>query len=139
MPELLRTLAAHLRTVLANRRRAPRKRLRLPCAVSLHDPRVRANAPRRAPALEVYTRDLSSTGIAIVAPAIRIGDRYLTDSILRLLLEHPAGSMEIVAQPVRYEQLPPEGEETGYLIGVHIISMSDTDRALYDEHLRGLK
>jgi hypothetical protein len=137
MPELLRHLAGHLRALVANRRASPRKQLRLRCAVSLHDTRPDA-AARRAPSLEVYTRDLSSTGIALVAPAIRINDRYLTDATLRLLLEHPAGSMEIVAQPVRYEQLPPEGEETGYLIGVRITSMSDADRTRYDEHLSAL-
>ncbi|MFL6230307.1 MAG: PilZ domain-containing protein [Pyrinomonadaceae bacterium] len=139
MPELLRTLAAHLRTVIANRRRAQRKRLRLPCAVSIYEAKPAANAQRRVQALEVYTRDLSSTGIALVAPAIRIGGHYLTNSILLLMLEHPAGSIEIVAQPVRYEQLPSEGDEAGYLIGTHIISMSDDDRALYEEYLRELK
>ena len=139
MPELLRTLVGRLRAVAANRRRAPRKRLRLACSVSLHDPKTMAvttGPPRRAPSLQCHTCDLSTTGIAIITPAIRIGDRYLTDSTLRVLLEHPAGVIELTVRPVRYEQLPPDADETGYLIGVHILSISDDDRARYDQHLK---
>jgi hypothetical protein len=137
MPEMLRTLVGRLRAIVANRRRAPRKRVRLACSVSLHDPKATANtaSSRRAPSLECHTRDLSATGIALVAPSIRINDRYLTGTTLRLLLDHPAGALEIIAQPVRYEQLPPDSDETGYMIGVHIISMSDDDRARYQERL----
>jgi hypothetical protein len=137
MPEMLRTLVGRLRAVVANRRHAPRKRLRLACSVSIHDPKTTANAAssRRAPSLECHARDLSATGIALVAPSIRINDRYLTGTTLRLLLDHPAGALEIIAQPVRYEQLPPDSDETGYMIGIHIISMSDEDRARYQERL----
>jgi hypothetical protein len=138
MPEMLRTLVGRLRAIAANRRRAPRKRVRLACSVSLHDPKA-ATSPgpstRRASSLECHTRDLSATGMALVAPSIRINDRYLTGTTLRLLLDHPAGTLEIIAQPVRYEQLPPDADEAGYLIGVHIISMSDADRARYQERL----
>lgn len=136
---MLRTLVGRLRAVAANRRRAPRKRVRLACSVSLHDPKAATAAAgpstRRASSLECHTRDLSATGIALVAPSIRINDRYLTGTTLRLLLDHPAGPLEIIAQPVRYEQLPPDADEVGYLIGLHIVSMSDEDRARYRERL----
>lgn len=136
MPELLRTLAGRLRAVVANRRRAERRRVRLACSVSLHDPKANAAAPtRNAPSLQCHTRDLSTTGIALVAPAIRVGGRYLTESVLRLLIEHPAGAIEIVVQPVRYEQLAPDSDETGYLIGARIVSASDEDRARYESYL----
>src|SRR5919199_3722371 len=97
------------------------------CVVALPVPRVSASPPRPAPSLKAYTRDLSATGIAIIAPAVRINDRYITSSTLRLLLEHPTGPLELLAQPVRYEQLPPEGEETGYLVGVRIVEMNEAD------------
>jgi hypothetical protein len=137
VPELLRNIVGRLRAVVANRRSAPRKSLRLPCAVSFHDTKTAA-ASRRASALAAHTRDLSSTGIALVAPTIRIGERYLTDSTLRLTLEHPTGTIVVLAASVRYEQLPPDADETGYIIGVRIIEMSDEDRARYDDHLRRL-
>lgn len=140
MSELLRNIVGRLRAVVANRRRAPRKRLRLPCVVALHDPKVAA-ASRRTSSLEAHTRDLSATGIALVTPAIRIGDRYLTNSTLRLTLELPAGTITILAASVRYEQLPPDShdsDETGYIIGVRILEMSEEDRARYEEYLGSL-
>jgi hypothetical protein len=96
----------------------------------------RGSAPRRRAA----TRDLSRTGIGLVAPAVRIGERYLTDSPLRLVLEHPTGPLELTAAPVRYERLEDDGgEERGYVIGLRITSMSDADRARYERHLNQLR
>ncbi|MCA1816575.1 MAG: PilZ domain-containing protein [Acidobacteria bacterium] len=138
MAELLRELASRLRALVAERRRAPRLRLRLRCTVSLYETQAAA-ANRRAPSLEAYTRDLSASGIAIVTPAVRINDRYITASTLRLRLEHPSGHVELLASPVRYEQLPPESEETGYLVGVRIVEMGDADRARYEGYLSELK
>lgn len=138
MTELLRNLAGRLRAVVANRRASPRLAARLPCLVSLHEPRA-TDQTRRTPTLEVHTRDLSATGVALISPAIRINDRYLTDSTLLLRLEHPAGTIQMIVKSVRYERLAPEGEEEGYLIGVRIVEMSDEDRARYEAHLRGLE
>ena len=137
MPELMRNLVGRLRAVVANRRRAPRKPLRLPCSISIHDPKLKDSA-RRPSSLEAYTRDLSATGVALVAPAIRIGERYLNESHLQLTLEHPSGVMTILVAPVRYEQLPPDGEEIGYLIGTRIVEMSDEARARFEAHLQQL-
>jgi hypothetical protein len=137
MPELVRNLVGRLRAVVANRRRAPRKQLRLRCSISIHDPKPKDSA-RRAPSLEAYTRDLSATGVALVAPAIRIGERYLNESQLQLTLQHPSGAMTLLVAPVRYEQLPPDAEEKGYLIGARIVEMADEDRARFEAHLRQL-
>lgn len=129
-------MVTRLRTRVADRRSAPRRLLRLPCTVFIHDARTDgAQSDRRAPRLEAYTRDLSRTGVGLVVPAVRVGERYLTDSPLRLVLEHPAGPLEIIATPVRYEQLEDAADERGYLIGLRITSMSDADRARYERHL----
>ena len=138
MTELIRSLAGRLRAVVANRRASPRRPARLPCLVSFHEPRASDQA-RRPPTLAVHTRDLSATGVALIAPAIRINDRYLTDSTLLLRLEHPAGTIEMIVQSVRYERLAPEGGEEGYLVGARIVEMGDEDRARYEAHLRGLE
>ena len=137
MTELLRNLAGRLRAVVANRRASPRRPARLACLVSFHEPRA-SDHSRRQPTLEARTRDLSATGVAIVAPAIRINDRYLTDSTLVLRLELPAGRVQMIVQSVRYERLAPEGGDEGYLVGVRIVEVSEEDRARYEEHLRGL-
>lgn len=136
MSEFLRSIVTRLRARAADRRSAPRRALRLPCTVFIHDPRPdAAHAERRAPRLEAFTRDLSRTGVGLVAPAVRVGERYLTDSPLRLVLEHPAGPLELIAASVRYEQLEDTAAERGYLIGLRITSMSDADRARYERHL----
>lgn len=134
----MRNFVGRLRAVVANRRISPRRNLRLPCSISIHDPRLK-DATRRAPSLAAHTRDLSATGVALVTPAIRIGERYLNEATLRLTLEHPAGVMTILVAPVRYEQLAPDAEETGYLIGARIVEMSDEDRARFEAHLQQLK
>ena len=139
MSEFLRTIVARLRARVADRRSAPRLALRLPCTVFIHDPRpdgAHRGDQRRAPRLEAFTRDLSRTGIGLVAPAVRIGERYLTDYPLRLVLEHPTGPLELTASAVRYEQLDETAGERGYLIGLRITAMSDADRARYDSHLK---
>ena len=136
MPEYLRSIVTRLRARVADRRSAPRRPLRLPCTIFIHDPRHDgAQGGRREPRLEAFTRDLSRTGIGLVAPAVRVGERYLTDSALRLVLEHPAGPLELTAASVRYEQLDERDGEHGYLIGLRITSMSDADRARYELYL----
>ena len=139
MSEFLRTMVTRLRARVADRRSAPRRALRLPCTVFIHDPRLdgaHRGDRRRAPRLEAYTRDLSRTGIGLVAPAVRIGERYLSDSPLRLVLEHPTGPLELTAAAVRYEQLDEAEGERGYLFGLRITAMDDADRARYERHLK---
>lgn len=91
--------------------------------------------------LEGYTRDISEEGLAIIVPSLRVGDKYLNsdDCTVRVvLLEVPAGSVEIYAIPVRYRQLEESGSEKGHLLGLRITSMSDADRARYDRYLHTL-
>ena len=136
MPELVRSMVTRLRGYFADRRAATRRPLRLPCVVRLHDPRRDAAATHPTPHLDGHTRDLSLTGLALVVPAIRIGERYLTDAPLRVLVQHPTGPLELTAQPVRYEQLPSDADERGYLLGLRITEMADADRARFEAHLR---
>lgn len=139
MPELMRAIVARLHRFIGDRRRAPRYRLRLPFIISL--PGVRsgsANGARRAPSLEGFTRDVSATGLALILPAIRIGEHYLTneDRPLRITLELPTVTLQIEAVPVRYERLDENETEKGYLVGVKITEMSEDDRARFIEYLR---
>lgn len=137
MPELMREIASRLRDYVGNRRRAPRRRARLAVAVSLLDSRARAHPSF----LEGHTRDLSRSGLALILPAIRIGDRYLTgeSQTLRVTLRLPTGAIQLYATAVRYERLEePEGACT-YLIGARIKEMSDQDRARFDSYFDSLR
>lgn len=139
MQERVRSIVTRLRSYLADRRAAPRRPLRLSCAVAFHDPKHPDAAPPRGPRLDAHTRDLSLTGLALIVPSIRIGERYLTEAPLRILIDHPSGALQLVAQPVRYEQLPDDAGERGYLLGLHITEMDAADRARFEEHLRQLR
>ncbi|HET6976242.1 MAG TPA: PilZ domain-containing protein [Pyrinomonadaceae bacterium] len=127
MSELPRRIVSRLRRFVGNRRHSKRVRARLSFTLSLSDPRVSSNGHRRLPSLEGYTLDVSTTGLALVVPAIRIGEHYLTgeDRKLHVRLELPNGSVEMRVAPVRYESLEDEG---GYVIGTRIVEMSDPDR-----------
>ncbi len=140
MPELMRSIAARLHRFIGNRRRAPRHKMRLPLSLSLLDLRPKANGANRSPALEGYTRDVSETGLALIIPAIRIGEHYLTgeDRTLSILLEFPTGPIQMSVVPVRYERLDESETEKGYLVGVSITEMSDDDRARFVAHMRKL-
>jgi hypothetical protein len=86
-----------------------------------------------------FTRDISDTGLALVVPSLRVGDRYLVDegcTLRVVLLDLPAGEIEIYATPVRYEQL--QEPEIGHIIGVRITEVSDGDRTRLLQYLKTL-
>jgi hypothetical protein len=89
------------------------------------------------PTLDGHTLDISRTGVALIVPAIRIGEHYLAgaDRKLHVKLEMPTGPVEMKVSTVRYESLEESHEETGYLIGARISEMSDQDRATYDRYI----
>jgi hypothetical protein len=83
------------------------------------------------PKLDGHTLDVSATGLALVVPAIRIGEHYLAgaDRKLHIKLELPSGPVEMKVTTVRYESLE---DESGYLIGARILEMSDADKVSYE-------
>jgi hypothetical protein len=137
MPERLRSIVARLRGYVADRRRAPRFCLRLPCAVSLHEPQ---GVRRAAQELAGFTHDLSASGLSLVLPAVRVGERYLTGAgvMLRVRLEYPTGPLELLATPVHYDQYDEEDSVKRFLVGVRIVEMSEAERARYEAHLKQL-
>lgn len=138
MPERLRTIASRLRELVGNRRRSPRQRVSLAVFVSVLDA-----APGAPPAgVAGHTRDLSESGLGVVLPSIRVGDRYLVgDSVtLRLKLKLPDASARLYGTPVRYERLDdgPDGQSSaGFLVGIHL--NEEGDRAALAEYLKSLK
>lgn len=139
MPERLRTIASRLREFVGNRRRAPRRQVRLAVFVSLLDA-----APGALPAGGVagHTRDASESGLGVVLPVIHLGGHYLVgDGVtLRLTLKLGEQSVRLYGTPVRYERLE-EGQDghadPGFLLGISL--NEDGDRALFAEYLKGLK
>ena len=135
MSELPRRIVSHLRRFIGNRRHCKRVRARLSFTLTLSDLRVSGNGSRRLPALNGHTLDVSSTGLALIVPAIRIGEHYLAGSDHRLYvkLELPSGPIEMKVVTVRYESLE---DESGYLIGARIVEMSDADRKSFEKYVQ---
>src|SRR5690242_12312789 len=140
MSELPRRIVSHLRRFIGNRRRCKRVRARLNFTLSLSDPRVNTNGGRRLPTLNGHTFDVSTSGIALIVPAIRMGEHYLagSDRRLYLKLDLPSGTVEMKLASVRYESLDEDHEESGYLIGARIVEMSDADRASFNNYVNKL-
>ena len=140
MSELPRRIVSRLRRFIGNRRGHKRVRTRLTFKLSLSDPRVGSNGARRLPILDGHTLDVSSTGLALIVPAIRIGEHYLagSDRRLHLKLDLPNGAVEMKVSTVRYESLDESQEESGYLIGARIIEMADGDRASFEKYVAKL-
>lgn len=86
-----------------------------------------------------FTRDISESGLALIVPSLRAGDRYLVDegcTLRVVLLDLPSGEVEIFATPVRYRELDEPG--SGHLIGVQITRMSEHDRERLLQFLKTL-
>jgi hypothetical protein len=134
MSELPRRIVSRLRRFIGNRRRHRRVQVRLTFTLSLSDPRVNSNGARRLPSLNGHTLDISNTGLALIVPAIRIGEHYLAgaDRRLHVKLELPSGPVEMKVATVRYESFE---DENGYLIGARILEMSDTDRVSFEKYV----
>ena len=134
MSELPRRIVSRLRRFVGNRRHSRRVQARLSFTLSLSDPRLSSNGHRRLPTLNGHTLDVSATGLALIVPAIRIGEHYLAgdERKLHIKLELPAGAVEMLVASVRYESLE---DGTGYLIGARILEMSESDRASFDKYV----
>jgi hypothetical protein len=134
MSELPRRIVSQLRRFIGNRRHSKRVRTRLTFTLSLSDPHVSTNGSRRLPTLNGHTLDVSVTGLALIVPAIRIGEHYLAgdDRKLYVNLELPNGPVEMKVVTVRYENLE---DGSGYLIGARILEISDADRTSFEKYV----
>ena len=84
---------------------------------------------------------MSEDGLAVVLPAIRIGERYLVgDSVtLRVTLKLPEASARLYGTPVRYERLEEDQPDTGFLVGIRLTDNDPRDHALLINYLKELK
>lgn len=138
MSEFLRSLVGRMREYARDRRGVRRRRASLRVSVSPFAS-GRTNGRRPLPALEGHARDISSTGLALILPAIRIGEHYLAgeNRILLIVLELPSGPVQMRATSVRYERLDEGLREEGYLIGARITQMSEDHRTQFLSYLEG--
>ncbi len=88
-----------------------------------------------------HLRDISRTGLSLIVPSIRFGNRFLLSGHdpLRVKVELPSGAVNIQVVPVRYDKLEGEPVERQYLIGARITQMDDSDREHLVEYIQQLK
>jgi PilZ domain len=118
------------------RRRKPRFNAELPCDLAPGDAQLISPDDR----LECRTRDLSETGVGVVAGSIYVGYTCVVDEgrALHVRLALPAGEIEMEATSAHYIRLDSGADQPTYLIGLRITSMSDEHQALYAAQLDAL-
>ena len=133
MLKLMSSIAGRTYKLLGTFIHARRHDLRLPLSVSLLDAKTKTISDPYSPAMTGYLRDISKTGISLIVPSIRFGNRFLISGHdpLRVRIELPNGAVNIQVAPVRYDRLYEEQSERRYLIGARIMDMTASDR----EHL----
>jgi hypothetical protein len=140
MAEFTRTIVSRLRQYMGDRRHSKRLKVRLRFRLSLASPAKNLNGTRRIIRLEGHTLDLSENGLALIVPAITLDEHHLVaeNRGLNVELELPEGPVEMQVAPVRYESLQDHKTETGYLIAVKIIGMSEEGRIKYAGYISTL-
>jgi hypothetical protein len=114
-----------------------RSKASLPVSVSLHEPPGHAGS--QSAVLKGQTRDLRATGLSLVLPTLNLGGHHLADAhhTLKIALELPDATIEMLAVAVRYEELEEEAGER-HLVGVRITEVSDEDCVRFIKFLRSL-
>lgn len=120
------------------RRLSPRFDVVLECSVRLPDEERSSGLLFPDAELRARTRDVSETGLGLVAASIYIGYDCVVDAGRTLLvtLEAPCGQVELQATTVHYTRLDAAGEDASYALGLRITGVNDDSRALYTELLR---
>jgi hypothetical protein len=138
--ELARSIVSRLRRYVGDRRRSKRKKVRLAFNIVVAGPAKNINGSRQTRTLQGYTLDISPAGLSLIVPAIRIGEYHLVGEsrAFGLQLELPAGEIEMQVTPVRYESLEDHKTESGFLIGVKIADMPETDRVKFAQYVSEL-
>jgi hypothetical protein len=139
--ELTRSIVSRLRQYVGDRRHAKRQKVRLPFTLSMTSSAKSLNGARRINSLGGHTLDLSPNGMALIVPAIRLGDHHLVGEhrSLNVKLELPTGPVEMQVTPIRYETFAEDESQSGYVIGVKITDMPEEDRATFTAYVSTLQ
>ena len=139
--ELARSLVARVRQYVGDRRHSNRQSVQLPLSIFMAGPAKNLDGSARVLSLKGRTLDISAGGLALIVPAIRVGEHHLIGESrgFKLRLDLPAGPVEMSVAPIRYESLADHKTESGFLIGVKIVDMPADDRQKYSDYFLTLK
>jgi hypothetical protein len=121
------------------RRLKPRFAADVTCTVALTEAEHNMLFPNEK--LHCRTRDVSESGIGLVANSIYLGYTCVVDEDRALLvtLELPAGPVRMEATAAHYLRLDAGARDATYLIGLRIHSMAEDQLALYKAFLESLE
>ena len=123
-----------------DRRLKPRFSAALRCTLSLPPEDRDILFPHEQ--LECLTRDLSESGIGLVAPSIYLGYTCVVDEgrALSLSLELPDGStVKLKTESAHYLRLDRDTTEATYLIGLRIVELAGEDLTRFTDYLASLE
>lgn len=140
MAEFTRAIVARARQYVGDRRRSKRLSARLPFSLSLISASKSLNGTRRVSSIDGHTFDVSAHSLALIVPKITLDEHHLVgeNRNFNVKLELPDGPLEMKAAPVRYERLEEHRGDTGYLIAVKVVGMSDVDRTRFADYIATL-
>jgi len=120
------------------RRLKPRFAAEVTCSVALTDAEHSLLFPNEK--LHGRTRDVSESGIGLVANSIYLGYTCVVDEGRALLvtLELPAGPVRMEVTAAHYLRLDAGSRDATYLIGLRISSMPDEELTKYRRYLEAL-
>jgi PilZ domain len=138
--EFARSVVSRLRQYVGDRRHAHRQKVRLEFGIFVAGPAKNVNGSRQTRTLQGHTLDISPHGMSLIVPAIRIGEHHLVGEQREfgLNLELPDGPITMMVSPVRYESLEEHKTETGFLIGVRIVSIEEIDQSRFSAYVEAL-
>ena len=130
MVRLVNAIVSRAHRLLAEYVHAPRHKLRLPLIVSLIDSKKTSTNKSSSSTMAGYLRDISKTGLSLVVPSLRFGNRCLISGHypLRVSIQLPTGIATIEVAPVRYDRLKEDQFTRSYVIGARITQITEPDR-----------
>jgi hypothetical protein len=140
---MIREIATAFTRVIAERRAAVRKKVN--AAVRVRFAPVAGSvghvAESERSSLSGATKDISSCGIGIVVPSIRINNNYLVGDGRILIVEMDIHDRTIIMKVIgrRYEEIGEHLSTRRFLVGAEIVEMSPTDRVAYDYFLNNVR
>jgi hypothetical protein len=140
---MLREIATRVTNVLAQRRAAPRKKVsvavRVRLAPTYHT--VGHKIASEKLTLSGATFDVSTCGIGMVLPAIRLNEHYLVGQDHILVVEMDIHDRTIVMKAIgrRYEEIGEHLSVKSFAVGLEIVDMTATDRVAYEYFIKNCR
>ena len=136
---MLREIATRFTRVMAERRSAPRKKVSVAVRVRLAPSRSSVGHLKASEKISLSgaTKDISTCGLGLILPSVRINEHYLVGQDHQLIIELDIHDRTVIINAIgrRYEEVGVHLSVKRFLVGVEIVEMSPTDRAAYEYFL----